>query len=233
MPHALLVDDNATTLDALGQLVQAEGFSVSLAPTIEGARIELGRQKPDVVLIDLKLPDGNGMTLLDGLDDVTAPAIVLITGHASIDTAVEALRRGVTDYLTKPLDVKRLRQVLSDIAKTSGLPNEISNLRVEKAKSGRFGTIVGQSEAIQSVCDLITRIEPSSASVLISGESGTGKDVVAETIHKLSRRRHGPYIPVNCGAISPSLIESEIFGHERGSFTGADRRHKGYFERAS
>ncbi len=233
MPHALLVDDNAGTLDALSELVRAEGFTVSVAPTIEGARLELGKQKPDVVLIDLKLPDGNGMTLLDAIDDVAGPAVVLITGHASIDTAVEALRRGVTDYLTKPLDIERLRQILGDIAKTCSLPGEISNLRVEQARSGRFGTIVGQSAAIQSVCELIARIAPSSASVLISGESGTGKDVMAETIHQLSRRRHGPYVPVNCGAISPTLIESELFGHERGSFTGADRRHKGYFERAS
>ncbi len=233
MSHALLVDDNAPTLDGLSQLVRAEGFTVSLAPTIERARVELGKQKPDVVLIDLKLPDGNGMTLLDGFEGVDAPAVVLITGHASIDTAIEALRRGVTDYLTKPLDVARLRQLLGDIAKTAGLPHEIASLRVEQVTSGRFGAIVGQSAPIQHVCELIARIAPSSASVLISGESGTGKDVVAETVHQLSRRRHGPYVPVNCGAISPALIESELFGHERGSFTGADRRHKGYFERAS
>jgi len=233
MSHALLVDDNKATLDGLSQLVRAENFTVSLAPTIERARLELDKQKPDVVLIDLELPDGNGMTLLDGFDAVGGPAVVLITGHASIDTAIEALRRGVTDYLTKPLDVTRLRQILGDIAKTSSLPHEISSLRVEQARSGRFGAIVGQSAPILSVCELIARIAPTSASVLISGESGTGKDVVAETIHQLSRRRHGPYVPVNCSAISPALIESELFGHERGSFTGADRRHKGYFERAS
>jgi DNA-binding NtrC family response regulator len=233
MPHALLVDDNAGTLEALSQLVRSEGFTVAAASTIEGARLELGKQRSDVVVIDLKLPDGNGMTLLDTLDQAAPPAVLLITGHASIDTAVEALRRGVTDYLTKPLDVSRLRRILGDIANTSGLPTEIHDLRVKQAESGRFGKIVGQSAAIQSVCDLIGRIAPSSASVLISGESGSGKDVVAETIHELSRRRHGPYVPVNCGAISPTLIESELFGHERGSFTGADRRHKGHFERAS
>jgi DNA-binding NtrC family response regulator len=233
MPHALLVDDNAGTLDALSQLVRGEGFTASAASTIEAARAELGKQRPDVVVIDLKLPDGNGMTLLDALDQTAPPAVLLITGHASIDTAVEALRRGVTDYLTKPLDVGRLRQILGDIAKTSSLPTEIHNLRIKHAESGRFGKIIGHSAAIQGVCDLIGRIAPSSASVLISGESGSGKDLVAETIHELSRRRHGPYVPVNCGAISPTLIESELFGHERGSFTGADRRHKGHFERAS
>src|SRR5437773_423767 len=233
MPHALLVDDNEGTLDALSQLVRSEGFSVSLAPTVEGARLELSKQKPDVVLVDLNLPDGSGMTLLDAIDGIAAPAVLLITGHASVDTAIEALRRGVTDYLTKPVDIKRLRGILGDIARTSSLPTEISDLQTEQSKSGRFGKIVGQSGAIQRACELIARIAPSSASVLISGESGTGKDIVAETIHELSRRRHGPYVPVNCGAISPTLIESELFGHERGSFTGADRRHKGYFERAT
>jgi DNA-binding NtrC family response regulator len=233
MPHALLVDDNEGTLEALSQLVRSEGFSVSMAPTVEAARLELSKQKPDVVLVDLNLPDGSGMSLLDAMDAIAAPAVLLITGHASVDTAIEALRRGVTDYLTKPVDFKRLRGILGDIAKTSSLPSEISDLQTELSKSGRFGKIVGQSAAIQRACELIARIAPSSASVLISGESGTGKDVVAETIHELSRRRHGPYVPVNCGAISPTLIESELFGHERGSFTGADRRHKGYFERAT
>jgi DNA-binding NtrC family response regulator len=233
MPHALLVDDNVSTLNALSELVRAEGFTASVAPSIEGACVELSKQKPDVVLVDLKLPDGSGMSLLDSIPRIAAPAVVLITGHASVDTAIEALRRGVTDYLTKPVDIKRLRQILNDIAKTSNLTSEITDLRSEQAKSGRFGKIVGRSAAIQQACELLGRIAPSSASVLISGESGTGKDVVAETVHALSRRRHGPYIAVNCGAISPTLIESELFGHERGSFTGADRRHKGYFERAT
>jgi two-component system, NtrC family, response regulator AtoC len=233
MPHALLVDDNEDTLSALSELIRGEGFTASVAPSVEGACLELSKQRPDVVLVDLNLPDGSGMTLLDSIQGVASPAVVFITGHASVDTAIEALRRGVTDYLTKPVDIKRLRQILGDIAKTSGLTTEISDLRSEHAKSGRFGKIIGQSSAIHQACDLIARIAPSSASVLISGESGTGKDVVAETIHAFSRRRHGPYVPVNCGAISPTLIESELFGHERGSFTGADRRHRGYFERAT
>jgi DNA-binding NtrC family response regulator len=232
MPHALLVDDHPETLEALAELVRSENFSISTAPTIERAKTELARQRPDVVLVDLNLPDGSGMSLLDALDGM-APAVVLITGHASIDTAVEALRRGVTDYLTKPLDIQRLRQILGDIARTSQLPDEISDLRTRQVETGRFKGIVGQSAAIQQVCGLIARIAPSSASVLISGESGTGKDVVARTIHELSRRRHAAYVAVNCGAISPSLMESELFGHERGSFTGADRRHKGVFERAT
>jgi DNA-binding NtrC family response regulator len=233
MPHALLVDDHPETLEALTELVRGEGYSVSTAPTIDKAKTELGRQRPDVVLVDLNLPDGSGMTLLDALGGIAAPAVVLITGHASVDTAIEALRRGVTDYLTKPLDIRRLRQILSDINQTSELPEEISELKQQQAQTGRFKGIVGQSAAIQQTCELIARIAPTSASVLVSGESGTGKDVVARTIHDLSRRRHSGLVAVNCGAISPTLMESELFGHERGSFTGADRRHKGFFERAT
>jgi DNA-binding NtrC family response regulator len=232
MPHALLVDDNPDTLDALAELVRAEGFEASTAPTIDKARAALRQQTPDVVLLDLNLPDGSGLSLLDVVRDLNGPSVVLITGHASVDTAVEALRRGVTDYLTKPLDVDRLRGILGNIVKTSQLPQEIQTLRKQQGHSGRFGDLVGVSPTMQRIGELIARIAPSSASVLITGESGTGKDVVARTIHELSRRRHGPFVPVNCGAISAALMESELFGHERGSFTGADRRHRGFFERA-
>lgn len=233
MPTALLVDDNENTLSALAELVAAEGFAVSTAPTIDKARGEIARQVLDVVLLDLNLPDGSGMELLDGVvEGVRPPAFILITGHASVETAVEALRRGVTDYLTKPLDLTRLREILASIARTSQLPQEIHALKTEMERSGRFGLLVVRAPAMRRTCDLISRIAPSIASVLITGESGTGKDVVARTIHELSRRRHGPFVPVNCGAISPALMESEFFGHERGSFTGADRRHRGVFERA-
>jgi DNA-binding NtrC family response regulator len=235
MAHALIVDDSTSTLESLEQLVKLEGFSTATAATMDQARVELSKQPPDVVLVDLNLPDGSGLTLFDsinGLSD-TPPAFVLITGQASLDSAVEALRRGVSDYLTKPLDVERLRKILQDISQTKRLPDELRELRSEQQRTGRFVGIVGRSEPILRACDLISRIAPSSASVLVTGESGSGKDVVARAIHELSRRRHGPWVPVNCGAISPSLMESELFGHERGSFTGAERRHKGYFEQAT
>jgi two-component system, NtrC family, response regulator AtoC len=234
MAHALIVDDSPSTLESLEQLVQLEGFTTATALTIDQARVELSKQPPDVVLVDLNLPDGSGLNLFDsiGLSE-TSPAFVLITGQASLDSAVEALRRGVSDYLTKPLDVERLRKILQDISQTKRLPDELRELRSEQQRTGRFVGIVGRSDPIVRACELISRIAPSSASVLITGESGSGKDVVARAIHELSRRRHGPWVPVNCGAISPSLMESELFGHERGSFTGAERRHKGYFEQAT
>ena len=232
MAHALIVDDSASTLEALTDLVRAEGFTATTASTMDDARAGLGGHLPDVVLLDVNLPDGSGLGLIDSINEL-GTAVVLITGQASLETAVEALRHGVTDYLTKPLDVERLQKILRDIQQTRRLPDELRALRSQQEETGRFAGIVGCSASIRQTCELITRIAPSSASVLITGASGTGKDVVARAIHELSRRRHGPYVPVNCGAITPSLMESELFGHERGSFTGAERRHKGFFEQAT
>jgi two-component system response regulator AtoC len=230
--RALVIEDDPNSLSALAELVEQEGFGVTTARTIREARPSVDDNVPDVVLADLILPDGSGLDVLRDFRRETAAEIVLITGHASLDTAVEALRMGACDYLTKPVDVARLKAVLANIARRLELQDEIENLRGELRKLGRFGALIGASEQMGMVYDLISRVAPTDATVLIVGESGTGKDLVAETLHQLSRRRKGPFLPVNCGAISPNLIESELFGHERGSFTGADRMHKGFFERA-
>jgi two-component system response regulator AtoC len=231
MPHALLVDDDPKVLLPFAELIQREGFVTSVASTLKDARALIKLKVPDVVLIDLIMPDGNGMDLLKEFDGSTQ--VVLVTGHASVDTAVEALRRGVSDYLTKPIDIARLKAVLANILRTRALKEEIGALRGELSKLGFFGRLIGASPPMQSVYDLIGRVAPTDATVLLTGESGTGKDLVGQTVHELSRRRTAPFLPVNCGAVSPTLIESELFGHERGSFTGADRMHRGYFERAT
>jgi DNA-binding NtrC family response regulator len=158
--------------------------------------------------------------------------VVLITGQASLDSAVDALRRGVSDYLTKPVDFKRLQSILNEVAQSRDLKKEIGELRSDLQRRRSFGELVGMDPRMREIYDHISRVAPTNATVLIVGESGTGKDVAARTVHALSRRRRGPFVALNCGAISPTLIESEIFGHERGSFTGADRRHRGVFERA-
>jgi DNA-binding NtrC family response regulator len=145
---------------------------------------------------------------------------------------VEALRDGALDYLQKPIDHARLKTVLTHVSRTRSLKREVGALRDELRELGRFGAMVGRSQVMQVVYDLITRVAPTNASVLVVGESGTGKELVAQTVHQLSRRRTQPFLAVNCGAISPTLIESELFGHEKGSFTGADRRRHGYFEQA-
>ena len=233
MPHALIVDDHPNTLLSLAELVERHGFSTARAQSLADARRQLQEKPPDVVLLDLHLPDGDGMNLLDDLDPASSPAVVLITGQASLDSAVDALRRGVSDYLTKPIDFDRLESILSDVSNSQGLKKEIGELRSDLPRSRSFGELVGIDVRMREVYDHISRVAPTNATVLIVGESGTGKEVAARTIHSLSRRRRGPFVALNCGAISPALIESELFGHERGSFTGADRRHHGVFERAT
>lgn len=232
MPHVLIVDDEPNTLAALAEIISAEGFTVGTAQDLRQAKIQMVRQTPDVILADLKLPDGNGMELLEGLDPKVPIEFILITGHASVESAVDALRLGVADYLVKPINMQRLKAVLDRIPRSGDLKAEISSLRGELRRYGRFGRMLGNSPAMQSLYDQINKVAPTEATVLLVGESGTGKELVAQTIHELSLRRKHPFLPVNCGAISPNLIESEMFGHERGSFTGADRQHKGYFERA-
>jgi DNA-binding NtrC family response regulator len=232
MPHALIVEDDHSSLVALQELVQGEGFSTSTAKNLADARAEITEKPPAVLLVDLVLPDGSGIDLLKEMGGA-GPQVVLITGHASIDTAVEALRTGACDYLTKPLDIARLKTVLANIARTNELREEISSLRMELRKLGRFGPMIGASPTMENVYDLIGKVAGTEATVIVTGESGTGKELVAQTVHELSRRRKAPFLPLNCGAVTPNLIESELFGHERGSFTGADRVHKGHFERAS
>lgn len=233
MPHALVVDDDRETVDALAKLVQLEGLTTDTAQTLQEARIKMSRRRPDIVLLDLGLPDGEGMDLFDDVESRETTQIVLITGNASIETSIQALRLGATDYLIKPVNIKQLKSILSRVERPGDLKVEIHTLRDELRRLGRFGHLLGSSPAMQSVYDQIARVAPTAATVLITGESGTGKELVAQTLHDLSNRHRAPFLAVNCGAISPQLIESEMFGHEKGSFTGATREHKGYFERAN
>ncbi|MES2538215.1 MAG: sigma-54 dependent transcriptional regulator [Pseudomonadota bacterium] len=233
MPHVLIVDDDLNTREALVEITAAEGFTTAVAGNIRDAQIQIALQRPDVVLIDLKLPDGSGMDLFNDIESRATTQIVLITGHASIETAVEALRLGAADYLTKPINFRRLKALLSRVPRTADLKTEIGVLRSELKRLGHFGQMLGAAPVMQKLYNHISRVAPTEATVLLLGESGTGKELAAQTIHDLSLRQKQPFLPVNCGAISPQLIESEIFGHEKGSFTGADRQHKGYFERAS
>jgi DNA-binding NtrC family response regulator len=232
MSHALIVDDDVDSLTALAVLVNREGFTTDAASTLREAREKMAQRRTDVVLLDLVLPDGNGMDLFQDIESRSITEVVLITGHASLETSVEALRLGAADYLVKPVNVKQLQSILSRVARPADLKAEINKLRGDLRSLGHFGRLIGVSPAMQKVYDQIARVAPTPATVLITGGSGTGKELVSQTIHDLSRRKKELFIPINCGAISPQLIESEIFGHEKGSFTGATRLHKGYFERA-
>ena len=233
MPHALIVDDEPDSAETLAALVATEHFTVATAGSLRDARRQMALQEPDIVLLDLVLPDGNGMQLFEDAKALPNTEVVLITGHASLETSIQALRLGAADYLVKPLNMKQLHGVLSRVTKPSALKAEVAHLTEELERDGHFGPLWGRAPAMRRVYEQIVRVSATAVTVFITGESGSGKEVVARAVHDLSRRRAQPFLAVNCGAISPHLIESEIFGHEKGSFTGADRQHQGFFERAS
>ncbi len=232
MGHALIVEDDADSARMMAALVTAEGYTAATAQSLRDARRQLALQPPDLVLLDLRLPDGNGMALLDDRALIRNAEVVLMTGHASLETSIQALRYGAADYLIKPVSARQLQSILSRVMKPSVLQAEVEGLLDELHRSGRFGHMVGQSQPMKLIYEQVARVAGTSVTVFITGESGTGKELVARSVHDLSRRRARPFLAVNCGAISPNLIESEIFGHEKGSFPGAERQHQGFFERA-
>ena len=233
MPHALLVDDDSDAAETMAMLIANEGFTVATAGSLRDARRQMVLQEPDIVLLDLMLPDGSGMELIAEVKHLPNAELVLITGHASLDTSIQALRLGASDYLVKPMSLKQLQGVLSRVTKPSALKAVAGDLESQLEAEGHFGALWGRSVPMRRVYQQIIRVATTAVSVFITGESGTGKEVVARTVHELSRRRTMPFLAVNCGAISPHLMESEIFGHEKGSFTGADRQHLGFFERTN
>lgn len=224
MPHLLIVEDDAAVRDLVADIAAEDGYTVARAGDIRQARIQLDRQKPDVMLLDVNLPDGNGIDLWKQAD-LPGTQLVFMTADADVDNAIEALRCGAVDYLLKPVSLRRLRGVLGEL-KTVPLEPRLPG------SADCFSGMIGESRALQLLCAHIEKVAPTQATVLLIGESGTGKELAAEAIHRASSRHKQPLISINCGAISSNLIESELFGHEKGSFTGADRQHKGYFERA-
>ena len=233
MPHALLVDDDSDAAETMAMLIANEGFTVATAGSLRDARRQMALQEPDIVLLDLMLPDGSGMELFKDAKQLPNAELVLITGHASLDTSIQALRLGAADYLVKPMSLKQLQGVLSRVTRPSELKAVAGDMEQVLESEGHFGALWGRSAPMRRVYQQIIRVAGTAVSVFITGESGTGKEVVARTVHDLSRRRSAPFLAVNCGAISPHLMESEIFGHEKGSFTGADRQHLGFFERTN
>lgn len=233
MSHALIVDDDVDFATTLRELIAGPSFTVAIAHSLRDAKRQIALQQPDLVLLDLRLPDGNGMDLFSDPQLVADSEVVLITGHASLESSIQALRLGAADYIVKPINQRHLQGVLSRVMKPAALKAEVQDLAEGVAKAGHFGQLWGRAASMQRVYEQISRVAATGVTVLVTGESGSGKEVVAQTVHDLSRRRKQPFLPVNCGAISPNLIESEIFGHEKGSFTGAERQHLGFFERAN
>ena len=230
MRHALVVDDDSDAAETLAMLIADEGCSVACAGTLHGARRQLAMRRPDVVFLDLHLPDGSGFKLFDEPMLAEDTEIVMMTGDGDVESSVRALRLGVLDYLLKPVQPAQLREALDKVNRAAVKQLQAHGPGGEAAPSAPM--LLGQSPGMQRVMDQIGRVALTNVTVLVTGESGTGKELVAATVHDRSRRRDKPLLAVNCGAISPQLMESEIFGHEKGSFTGADSQHIGFFERA-
>ncbi len=229
----LIVEDDAAARVGLQQLVTKWGFIVETASDGEEALRKAPVFGPGIVLTDLVMPRMGGLELLRRLrehgDEVTT---VILTAQGTVETAVEALKEGAYDYLTKPVDLHRLRVMLDKIAERQATLREVRALRRQLRERGAFGPMIGESAEMQEIYRIVEQAAPTSASILVVGESGTGKELVAQTVHRLSPRASFPYVPINCAAIPDTLLESELFGHEKGAFTGAFERRQGCFELA-
>jgi len=230
----LIVEDDLATRKGLEESIKDLGGETRSVGTVKEASRALEEFDPRLLIVDIHLPDGDGIEVLRTARETDADREgIVITGQGSIDNAIEALRAGAVDYLLKPLRPAQLEVVFNRLADRRRLESEVETLRAELQETGRLGDLVGRSPVMTEIFEIIRRVAKSNAPVLITGASGTGKEVAARTIHRLSRRAAKPFVAFNCGAISPTLIESELFGHERGSFTGADKRRVGYFEEAA
>ena len=227
------MDDDPSACSALSACLTDAGHQVLLAGNGDGALDELARRTPDLVLTDLYMPGMDGLTLLRELKRRLADLpVILMTASSGTETAVAAMREGAADYLTKPLNLDELKIVVERALEGARLRQETAALKSQIQDLARFDNIIGQSAEMNNVFHKVTQIAPSRATVLLTGETGTGKELVAAAIHHRSPRAAGPFVRVHCGALADSLLESELFGHERGSFTGASRQRPGRFEQA-
>ncbi|QGZ55163.1 sigma-54-dependent transcriptional regulator [Paraburkholderia acidiphila] len=241
MPHALIVEDDPNSLSGLSAILSADGFSVDTAATLAQARAALARFIPDVVLVDLNLPDGGGLELLPHLPAQPpggALPVIVMTGNATVESAIEGLRHGIWDYLLKPVNIPRLRSLLARIPRPYELTEEVRTLRAALRQMGHFGPMLGRSSAIQHVYDTLEQLAPTESALLVHGEAGTGKEVAARTLHQLSRRRKGPFVVCDARSLVAEAaagrpLASVLFGHERGAFTGAEQREPGLVDQAS
>jgi DNA-binding NtrC family response regulator len=233
LEKVLIVEDEENERTGMAELISSWGYRVETAENgIQGLE-KASVWSPAIVVTDLKMPGMGGMELAERLADAAqVTAVVIVTAQGSSDTAFQAGRLGVYDYIEKPIDFKRLRSILENATKLVGTNVELEVTRRALRDRGVLGPLVGSSKKMQEIFRLIEMVAPSTASVLITGASGTGKELVARTIHELSPRRTRPFVPINCAAIPETLIESEIFGHEKGAFTGALERRTGCFELA-
>jgi DNA-binding NtrC family response regulator len=229
----LIVDDEASILDFLSMLFESEGFAVDVARSAAEAQRALAAKSFDLVLCDILMPDGNGLDLLKEIKSSSArTAVVMMTAYTSTKTAIEAMKLGAYDYVSKPFDVEELKIITQKALERAELVDENVYLRRELEQKYTFNNIIGKSSRMQTIFALVERIARTTSTVLVHGESGTGKELIARAIHFASPRATRRFLSINCGALPENLLESELFGHERGAFTGAVREKKGLFQEA-
>ena len=231
MPDILIIDDERSIRKTLSDILSYEGYTIEDAGDGDEGLKKFGQKNYDVVLCDIKMPKMDGIEFLEKAKGVNPDVpIIMISGHGNIDTAVEAVKKGAFDYISKPLDLNRLLITVRNATDRTQLTAETKHL---KRKVNKTIEMVGESAAIQKIKHTIEKVAPTDARVLITGENGVGKELVARWIHEKSSRRSGPLVEVNCAAIPGELIESELFGHEKGSFTSAIKQRIGKFEQAN
>jgi DNA-binding NtrC family response regulator len=231
--RVLVVEDETATRLGLTELIRTWGFTTESAGDGEEALTRITSFRPSIIISDLVMPRMGGLELLRALaDDGGDYTVLILTAQGTVESAVEAIKDGAYDYLTKPIEPQRLKILLDKIVERHDTLREVKVLRKQLRDQGAFGQMIGSSPQMRKVYQIIEQAAPTSASVLIWGESGTGKELVAQTIHQLSPRQHQAFVPINCAAIPETLLESEIFGHEKGAFTGAFDRREGCFELA-
>jgi DNA-binding NtrC family response regulator len=229
----LLVDDEPEICWILSRALGEVGYEVVTAESVQTAVSAFESQAPEVVLLDLRLPDGDGLEVLRRIRELDEHVpVVMLTGHGTIESAVRAMKLGAFDYLIKPVHLEEVRVVVDKGLETRRLQAEVQALRAEMRQRASADDLVGGSAAMDELRRFIAQVAPYDVTILIRGESGTGKELVAHAIHGQSKRRRGPFIPLDCAALPETLVESELFGHERGAFTGATQRRLGRFELA-
>lgn len=229
--HILVVDDERSMREFLEIFFQREGYRVTTAPGVDEAEVCLESDEVDIVITDMQMPRRGGLDLLNAAREISPEtAVIVITAYASTDSAIAAMREGAYDYITKPFKVDEISLIVDKALEKKQLALENAHLKSQLKSQAGHPTIIGTSRGIQGVFDLIAQVADSRASVLISGESGTGKELVARALHDQSERAEESFVGLNCGAIPENLLESELFGHEKGSFTGAIGEKKGLFE---
>jgi len=228
MMHVLVVDDDAAIRTAVSDIARNLGFAVSSVDDVNGARAALKAHMADIALLDLKLPGGGGLAMVEEIRTLyPETVVVVITAYATVSSAVEAMRTGASEYLTKPFTMDELSDVLERASERRHFDSESRRLREKLRTSDGFGTLIGRSPEMERVYRILSKVANTNHPVLILGESGTGKEIVARTIHYNGPNASHPFIPVDCGSLVPTLIESELFGYVKGAFTGANRSKEG------